>query len=96
MTERAIRVKGRKYRQLMIYMPRSLATDSAFPFEPKEMIKISILGDTLSMRKAELPNAARTVPDTLLPIIKILSPRVDNISSACARLDDLMGRARLD
>jgi hypothetical protein len=39
----------------MIYMPRSLATDSAFPFKPKEMVRISISGKMLTVEKAELP-----------------------------------------
>jgi ABC-type Mn2+/Zn2+ transport system ATPase subunit len=55
LTERTIRVKGRKYKQLIIYMPRSLATDSAFPFKPKEMVRISISGKMLTVEKAELP-----------------------------------------
>ena len=55
LTERIIQVKGRKYKQLMIYMPRSLATDSAFPFRPKEMVRISISGKMLTVEKAELP-----------------------------------------
>ena len=42
-------------KQLMIYMPRSLATDSAFPFKPKEMVRISISGKMLTVEKAELP-----------------------------------------
>jgi hypothetical protein len=55
LTERTIHVKGRKYKQLIIYMPRSLATDSAFPFKPKEMLRISISGKLLTVEKAELP-----------------------------------------
>jgi ABC-type Mn2+/Zn2+ transport system ATPase subunit len=55
LTERIIHVKGRKYKQLIIYMPRSLATDSAFPFKPKEMVRISISGKLLTVEKAELP-----------------------------------------
>jgi ABC-type Mn2+/Zn2+ transport system ATPase subunit len=78
-TERTIKVKGRKYRQLVIYVPRSLATDSAFPFRPKEMVRISILGSMLNVRKTELPHAVRKVPDTLLPIVEILSPVADNV-----------------
>ena len=55
LTERTIQVKGHKYKQLIIYMPRNLATDSAFPFKPKEMVRISISGNMLTVEKAELP-----------------------------------------
>ena len=55
LTERTIHVKGRKYKQLIIYMPRSIATDSAFPFNPKEMVRISICGKMLTVEKAERP-----------------------------------------
>jgi ABC-type Mn2+/Zn2+ transport system ATPase subunit len=79
LVERTIHVKGRKYKQLIIYMPRSLATDSAFPFKPKEMLRISILGDSLKVRKAELPHATPPIPDTMLPIVEILSPLADNV-----------------
>ena len=36
-------------------MPRSIATDSAFPFNPKEMVRISICGKMLTVEKAERP-----------------------------------------
>lgn len=55
LTERTIHVKGHKYKQLIIYMPRSLATDSAFPFTPQDMLRISIYGKLLTVEKAELP-----------------------------------------
>jgi ABC-type Mn2+/Zn2+ transport system ATPase subunit len=79
LVERSIQVKGRKYKQLIIYVPRSLATDSAFPFKPEEMVRIIILGNTLKVQKAKLPHAAQPVPDTLLPIVEILSPGADNV-----------------
>jgi hypothetical protein len=53
--ERIIKVKGRKYSQIIIYVPRSLATDSAFPFKPRDMVRLSILGKTLSIQQAEMP-----------------------------------------
>jgi hypothetical protein len=53
--ERIIKVKGRKYSQIIIYVPRGLATDSAFPFKPRDMVRISISGKTLTIQKAELP-----------------------------------------
>ena len=53
--ERIIKVKGRKYSQIIIYVPRSLATDSAFPFKPRDMVRLSISGKTLAIQKAELP-----------------------------------------
>jgi ABC-type Mn2+/Zn2+ transport system ATPase subunit len=53
--ERIIKVKGRKYTQLIVYVPRSLATDSAFPFKPKDMVRIGISGEGLTIRRAELP-----------------------------------------
>jgi ABC-type Mn2+/Zn2+ transport system ATPase subunit len=53
--ERIIKVKGRKYSQIIIYVPRSLATDSAFPFKPRDMVRLSIAGETLTIQKAELP-----------------------------------------
>jgi hypothetical protein len=72
--ERIIKVKGRKYSQIIIYVPRSLATDSAFPFKPKDMVRIHISGKELTVRKAGLPYVAPPVPDTLLPVVEILSP----------------------
>ncbi|MCJ7633680.1 hypothetical protein MUP77_14980 [Candidatus Bathyarchaeota archaeon] len=53
--ERTIQVKGNKYRQLVIYVPRSFATDSAFPFKPKERVRINISGKSLIVEKAEPP-----------------------------------------
>ena len=79
LVERSIHVKGRKYKQLVIYVPRSIATDSAFPFKPKEMVRIVISGDMLRVQKARLPHAAQPVPDNLLPIVEILSPGADNV-----------------
>jgi ABC-type Mn2+/Zn2+ transport system ATPase subunit len=53
--ERIIKVRGHRYSQLIIYVPRGLATDSAFPFKPRDMVRVSISGKTLTIQKAELP-----------------------------------------
>ena len=53
--ERIINVRGHKYSQIIIYVPRGLATDSAFPFMPRDMVRLSISGKTLKIQKAELP-----------------------------------------
>jgi len=72
--ERIIKVKGRQYSQIIIYVPRGLATDSAFPFKPKDMVRLSISGKELTVRKAGLPYVAPPIPDTLLPVVESLSP----------------------
>ena len=61
--ERTIKVKGRQYKQLVIYVPRKLATDSAFPFKSDDKLRISILGDALSIEKAKLPLVPRAYVD---------------------------------
>ena len=55
LVERIINVRGHKYSQIIIYVPRGLATDSAFPFKPRDMVRLSISGKTLAIQKAELP-----------------------------------------
>jgi len=74
LVERIINVRGHKYSQIIIYVPRGLATDSAFPFTPRDMVRIRISGKELTVRRAELPYVAPPVPDTLLPVVEILSP----------------------
>jgi hypothetical protein len=71
--ERIIHVKGHKYSQIIIYVPRILATDSAFPFKPKDIVRLNISGKKLTVQKAELPYVAPPVPETLLPLVEILS-----------------------
>jgi hypothetical protein len=43
---------GRTYDKFFIYVPASVAKDSAFPFKPGENVKIRIKGDKLIVEKA--------------------------------------------
>ncbi len=79
--ERTIQVKGRKYKQLIIYVPRSLATDSAFPFKPHDVLRISILRDALSIEKVKHHPASHPAPKTL--------PIADNVDGDKAQKKDI-------
>ncbi|RLE64742.1 MAG: hypothetical protein DRJ47_06985 [Thermoprotei archaeon] len=50
--ERKITVKGRKYSQFIIYIPRLLALDSNFPFRPGDKLLIRVQGNKLVIEKA--------------------------------------------
>ncbi len=96
LVERAIQVKGRKYKQLIIYMPRSLATDSAFPFKSQDMLRISILGDRLSIEKAKLPIVEYPVSETLPPALDVLLPVADDVDVNNTQKKDTRKRSARD
>jgi hypothetical protein len=50
-SERMVRAKGREYSQLIIYLPKDLVKDSAFPFEAGDLIEIRIEGQGLRIEK---------------------------------------------
>jgi len=52
-SERTVTVKGKKYKQYVIFVPKLVALDSAFPFKPGDRVLIKIEGNRVVVEPVE-------------------------------------------
>lgn len=49
-------VKGKKYFRLVLYIPKSIAQDSQFPFRPEEVVFLKVENDKMIVSKIHNKN----------------------------------------
>jgi hypothetical protein len=50
-TDRKTKTKGKRYFQLVLYIPKAIAQDSQFPFTPGEVALLKIEGEKVVLSK---------------------------------------------